>query len=115
MILLGFCDDVFDLRWSVKIFSSFLATLPLLVAYTGSTSVVLVCIFVPFLFFSFFIFHFFCSQVLFGSFQEWRPFSRLMCSLLMLPQCSWTWASSIISTWRCWACFAPTRSTSLRG
>ena len=54
MILLGFCDDVFDLRWSVKIFSSFLATLPLLVAYTGSTSVVLVCIFVPFLFFSFF-------------------------------------------------------------
>jgi UDP-N-acetylglucosamine--dolichyl-phosphate N-acetylglucosaminephosphotransferase len=40
MLLLGFVDDVLDLRWSVKICSSFLATLPLLVAYTGSTYIV---------------------------------------------------------------------------
>lgn len=49
MILLGFADDVFDLRWSVKIFSSFLATLPLLVAYNGSTYVAVPQPLIPFL------------------------------------------------------------------
>jgi len=41
MIFLGFADDVLDLRWALKIFSSFLAALPLLVAYTGSTTIVI--------------------------------------------------------------------------
>lgn len=40
MILLGFADDVLDLRWRHKIFLSFLATVPLLVAYTGPTDIV---------------------------------------------------------------------------
>eukprot|EP01120_Amphizonella_sp_Union-15-10_P008801 TRINITY_DN3234_c0_g1_i1.p1 TRINITY_DN3234_c0_g1~~TRINITY_DN3234_c0_g1_i1.p1 ORF type:complete len:375 (-),score=26.70 TRINITY_DN3234_c0_g1_i1:4-1128(-) len=40
MLFLGFADDVLDLRWSVKISFSFLATLPLLVAYSGPTSVI---------------------------------------------------------------------------
>lgn len=35
MLFLGFMDDVFDLRWRVKIGFSFLAVLPLLVAYDG--------------------------------------------------------------------------------
>jgi len=41
MILLGFADDVLDLRWRVKIWLSFLATVPLLVAYTGSTTIII--------------------------------------------------------------------------
>eukprot|EP01130_Rhizamoeba_saxonica_P009683 TRINITY_DN3948_c0_g1_i1.p1 TRINITY_DN3948_c0_g1~~TRINITY_DN3948_c0_g1_i1.p1 ORF type:complete len:398 (+),score=52.99 TRINITY_DN3948_c0_g1_i1:36-1229(+) len=40
MLFLGFVDDVLDLRWRIKIFLSFLATLPLLVAYAGPTSVI---------------------------------------------------------------------------
>ena len=48
MVFLGFVDDVFDLRWSVKITSSFLATLPLLVAYTGSTYIAIPSPLVPF-------------------------------------------------------------------
>jgi len=40
MILLGFTDDVLDVRWRFKIFLSFLATLPLLVAYSGPTTIV---------------------------------------------------------------------------
>jgi len=40
MLLLGFIDDVLDVRWSVKIFLSFLATLPLLVAYSGPTNII---------------------------------------------------------------------------
>ena len=32
-ILLGFADDVLDLRWAVKILLSLWATLPLLMAY----------------------------------------------------------------------------------
>jgi len=40
MILLGFADDVLDLRWRHKIFLSFLATVPLLVAYSGPTDIV---------------------------------------------------------------------------
>eukprot|EP00030_Apusomonadida_sp_AF-17_P007712 a842815_39.p1 GENE.a842815_39~~a842815_39.p1 ORF type:complete len:454 (-),score=165.44 a842815_39:541-1875(-) len=40
MVLLGFVDDVVDLRWRYKLVLPALATLPLLVAYSGSTSVV---------------------------------------------------------------------------
>jgi len=40
MLLLGFIDDVLDVRWSVKIGLSFLATLPLLAAYGGPTNIV---------------------------------------------------------------------------
>jgi UDP-N-acetylglucosamine--dolichyl-phosphate N-acetylglucosaminephosphotransferase len=40
MLLLGFIDDVLDVRWRVKIFLSFLATLPLLVAYAGPTDII---------------------------------------------------------------------------
>eukprot|EP01105_Mastigella_eilhardi_P021646 TRINITY_DN5267_c0_g1_i2.p1 TRINITY_DN5267_c0_g1~~TRINITY_DN5267_c0_g1_i2.p1 ORF type:complete len:269 (-),score=78.76 TRINITY_DN5267_c0_g1_i2:57-863(-) len=41
MLLLGFADDVLDLRWRIKIGLSFLATLPLLVGYSGSTDIML--------------------------------------------------------------------------
>jgi len=41
MILLGFSDDVLDLRWAVKICLSFLASVPLLVAYDGSTDIII--------------------------------------------------------------------------
>jgi len=40
MLFLGFLDDVLDLRWRVKIFLSFLATLPILVAYAGPTDII---------------------------------------------------------------------------
>eukprot|EP01125_Pyxidicula_operculata_P021396 TRINITY_DN8221_c0_g1_i1.p1 TRINITY_DN8221_c0_g1~~TRINITY_DN8221_c0_g1_i1.p1 ORF type:complete len:383 (-),score=37.66 TRINITY_DN8221_c0_g1_i1:331-1479(-) len=40
MLFLGFADDVLDLRWSIKILLSFLAVLPLLVAYSGPTNVI---------------------------------------------------------------------------
>jgi len=40
MILLGFVDDVLDLRWSYKIGLSFLSTLPLLIAYSGPTNII---------------------------------------------------------------------------
>jgi UDP-N-acetylmuramyl pentapeptide phosphotransferase/UDP-N-acetylglucosamine-1-phosphate transferase len=40
MILLGFTDDVLDLRWSVKITLSAVATLPLLVGYEGATNII---------------------------------------------------------------------------
>ena len=40
-VYLGFCDDVFDLRWRHKLWLPALATLPLLVAYTGVTHIVL--------------------------------------------------------------------------
>jgi hypothetical protein len=39
-MFLGFADDVLDLRWSIKISLSFLATLPLLVAYSGPTLII---------------------------------------------------------------------------
>jgi UDP-N-acetylglucosamine--dolichyl-phosphate N-acetylglucosaminephosphotransferase len=39
-LLLGFADDVLDLRWSVKIALSAVATLPLLIGYAGPTNVV---------------------------------------------------------------------------
>lgn len=39
-ILLGFIDDVIDLRWRDKLIVPTIASFPLLVAYTGLTSVV---------------------------------------------------------------------------
>jgi len=39
-ILLGFIDDVIDLRWRHKVIFSTVASFPLLVAYNGLTSVV---------------------------------------------------------------------------
>ena len=41
MLLLGFSDDVLDVRWRYKIALSALATLPLLVAYDGSTDILI--------------------------------------------------------------------------
>ena len=40
VVLLGFVDDVVDLKWRHKIFVPIFASLPLLVAYKGLTSVV---------------------------------------------------------------------------
>lgn len=40
MVLLGFMDDVLDLPWRAKIFLPMIASFPLLVTYTGSTSIV---------------------------------------------------------------------------
>ena len=40
MILLGFIDDVIDLKWRHKLIVPTFATFPLLVAYKGVTSVV---------------------------------------------------------------------------
>ena len=39
-LLLGFTDDVLELRWSVKILLSAIATLPLLVGYYGPTNII---------------------------------------------------------------------------
>ena len=41
MILLGFADDVMDLRWRYKFILPTVASLPLLCVYNGGTSVVL--------------------------------------------------------------------------
>jgi UDP-N-acetylglucosamine--dolichyl-phosphate N-acetylglucosaminephosphotransferase len=41
MIMLGFADDVFNLRWRIKLVFPFVATFPLVVSYNGLTSVVL--------------------------------------------------------------------------
>jgi UDP-N-acetylglucosamine--dolichyl-phosphate N-acetylglucosaminephosphotransferase len=35
MILLGFMDDVLDIRWRYKLILPFFAALPLLIAYDG--------------------------------------------------------------------------------
>ena len=40
MVLLGFIDDVVDLKWRHKLIVPTIATLPLLVAYGGTTKVV---------------------------------------------------------------------------
>lgn len=40
MVLLGFADDVLDIRWRVKLVLPLFASLPLLVAYAGGTGVV---------------------------------------------------------------------------
>mmetsp|Transcript_2284 Transcript_2284/g.3286 ORF Transcript_2284/g.3286 Transcript_2284/m.3286 type:complete len:212 (-) Transcript_2284:115-750(-) len=39
-VYLGFCDDVFDLKWRHKLWLPFVATLPLLVAYSGVTHII---------------------------------------------------------------------------
>jgi len=36
MILLGFMDDVFNIRWRYKLILPFFASLPLLLAYDGN-------------------------------------------------------------------------------
>lgn len=41
MLLLGFCDDVLDLRWRDKLILSFVATVPLLIGYTGETTIMI--------------------------------------------------------------------------
>lgn len=40
ILLLGFIDDVLELRWSVKILLSFVGTMPLLVEYSGPTLII---------------------------------------------------------------------------
>lgn len=49
MLFLGFLDDVLDVRWRIKIQLTFLAVLPLLVAYHGSTTIVIPKPFVAYL------------------------------------------------------------------
>ena len=39
-ILLGFIDDVIELRWRDKVIVTLLASYPLLVAYKGLTSII---------------------------------------------------------------------------
>jgi len=41
MIYLGFSDDVLDLRWRYKLVLPTIASIPLLIAYSGSTSILL--------------------------------------------------------------------------
>ena len=41
MLFLGFADDVLDIPWRVKLLLPCLASLPLLVAYSGGTDVIL--------------------------------------------------------------------------
>ena len=45
VVLLGFVDDVIDLKWRHKLIVPTVASLPLLVAYKGLTSVVVPKIF----------------------------------------------------------------------
>jgi UDP-N-acetylglucosamine--dolichyl-phosphate N-acetylglucosaminephosphotransferase len=45
MIYLGFSDDVLDLRWRYKLILPTIASIPLLIAYSGSTSILLPKIF----------------------------------------------------------------------
>lgn len=40
VVLLGFIDDVIDLKWRHKVILPTIASLPLLIAYNGATSVV---------------------------------------------------------------------------
>jgi UDP-N-acetylglucosamine--dolichyl-phosphate N-acetylglucosaminephosphotransferase len=40
MTLLGFCDDVIDLKWRYKLVLPFVAATPILVAYSGPTLIV---------------------------------------------------------------------------
>lgn len=41
IIFLGFADDVLDLAWRYKLLLPPIASLPVIVAYTGGTSIVL--------------------------------------------------------------------------
>lgn len=47
--LLGFIDDVVDLKWRYKMIVPTVATFPLLLAYNGLTSVVVPKVLVPLL------------------------------------------------------------------
>lgn len=49
VVLLGFIDDVIDLKWRHKIVLPTIASLPLLIAYNGATSVVVPKLFRTFL------------------------------------------------------------------
>ena len=49
MVLLGFIDDVVDLKWRHKLIVPTIATLPLLVAYKGLTSVVVPTVLRPYI------------------------------------------------------------------
>ena len=49
VVLLGFIDDVIDLKWRHKIVFPTIASLPLLIAYNGATSVVVPKLIRPFL------------------------------------------------------------------
>jgi UDP-N-acetylglucosamine--dolichyl-phosphate N-acetylglucosaminephosphotransferase len=40
MLFLGFADDVLDIPWRVKLILPCVASLPLLIAYSGGTGVV---------------------------------------------------------------------------
>lgn len=48
-VLLGFADDVVDLKWRHKLIVPTIATFPLLVAYNGVTSVIVPKLLRPFL------------------------------------------------------------------
>jgi len=41
IIFMGFCDDVFDIRWRIKIWIPILAAIPLLIVYDGPTHIVM--------------------------------------------------------------------------
>jgi len=41
MIFLGFSDDILDLRWRYKLILPTIASIPLLIAYSGSTSILI--------------------------------------------------------------------------
>eukprot|EP00299_Pterocystis_sp_00344_P014524 c7201_g1_i1.p1 GENE.c7201_g1_i1~~c7201_g1_i1.p1 ORF type:complete len:356 (+),score=80.26 c7201_g1_i1:40-1107(+) len=49
MIFLGFADDVLNLRWRYKLFLPLVASLPLVVAYSGATSFLVPKPFVPYI------------------------------------------------------------------
>lgn len=49
VVLLGFIDDVIDLKWRHKVILPTIASLPLLIAYNGNTSVVVPKLLRPFL------------------------------------------------------------------
>jgi len=49
VVLLGFIDDVVDLRWSHKLIVPTIASFPLLVAYNGITTILVPTIFRPLL------------------------------------------------------------------
>jgi len=46
---LGFCDDVFDLKWRHKLWMPAIASLPILVVYSGVTYIVIPIILRPYL------------------------------------------------------------------
>lgn len=49
MILLGFMDDVLDIRWRYKLTIPFFASLPILMAYDGSTTILVPVFLKPYL------------------------------------------------------------------